>query len=576
MKRKSTTRRIAFVHLVVVALGALLVVRLFFIQVLRHDYYQERAVVQQTTSNPFITHRGDIYFTEKDGTLVSAATMSRGYYLAIAPPMIDDAEQLYQSLSRITALDETEFFSSAKKKSDPFEVVARRLSTGTGTALLRENLDGVNVGIENWRFYPGGNLAAHLLGFFGYKNEEREGRYGIERFYENALMRERAAEERDDAKTAKKSLLAGVFAKGKSIFTQEREPSDIVLTIEPTVQRFLERALDRLQEQWNGSAAGGVIVEPATGKILALAARPDFNPNVYQESPTSAFVNPIIEHVFEVGSIFKPLTLAAALDQKRITPETTYVDRGFIELNNARIENFDAKGRGKVPMQEVLNQSLNTGAVFVMQKLGKENFRNYIERYGFMELSGIDLPGEAMSNTANLHSNRDIEYATASFGQGIAVTPIALVAALSSLANGGLLMRPYVVEKIDVPFGADTVQKPLVRRRVIEEETSRTISDMLVDVVDRALLGGATALEHYTVAAKTGTAQMPRSDARGYSDDFFHSFFGYAPATTNARFLVFLYIEKPQGVQYASHSIGPTFRDIMQFLLNYYEVPPDR
>lgn len=581
MKTK-TPRRIKIVNLLFVAVGLVLVGRLFSIQIVRHDYYSELAFVQQTRTNPLILKRGNIYFTEKGGNKLAAATVQNGYYLALHPSDITDPSSLYETLLTFVpelARARESFLLHAADKKDPFEVVAHRLGRKTGEALLAENINGIIVGPEEWRTYPGKNLAAHILGFIGFQNETLEGQYGIERLFEHVLTGNPqiaiAATVAPSEHSASGALLY-FLEKGRSFFTDDTEQGDVTLTIEPTVQRFLESALGRVRDKWSAAQAGGIIIEPSTGKILALAARPDFDPNRYNEADNlGVFVNSLVEHVFEMGSIFKPLTLAAALDQKRITPATTYYDRGFVEFDGARIENFDGKGRGTISMQEVLNQSLNTGAVFAMQQLGKEWFRQYIERYGFFEKSGVDLPGEVVSNAANLLNQRDIEYATAAFGQGIAVTPIALVSALSSLANGGKLMRPYVVERVSVPWGPDKVTQPLMRRQVLSEETSRTISGMLTEVVDSALLGGTVKSEHYTIAAKTGTAQEPRQDGRGYSDKFLHSFFGYAPAS-NARFLVFLYLDNPQGIKYASYSLAPAFQEIMQFLLNYYDIPPDR
>ena len=571
------TRRIKIVNLVLVVLGAVLVGRLFVLQVVRNEYYRERAIVQQTRVNPQTLKRGDIYFQERGGNRIAAATVRRGNYLALRPSLISDAAQMFEALRAfVPRLDAEAFFAHASNKDDPFEIVAHRLEEDVGRGVFAKGFQGVEVGREEWRFYPGASLAAHVVGFMGYRDDTLQGQYGIERAFEDELSGNAAANTAAPEERSGNGFLLHFLKRGRSLLLEEERGGDIVLTIEPTVERVLEDALESAKKRWNARQAGGIIIEPATGKILAMAAKPDFDPNLYnKETDVSVFVNPLVEHVFEVGSIFKPLTLAAAIDQKRIKPDSTYLDRGFVELDGKRIENFDGKGRGKVDMQEVLNQSLNTGAVFAMQQLGKTQFRSYLEQYGFSEYSGIDLPGEVKSNMANLSNSRDIEYATAAFGQGIALTPIALVSALSALANGGNLMRPYVVEKIDVAWGPDMQTAPFVRRRVITEETSRTISAMLTEVVDTALLGGEIKFPQYTVAAKTGTAQIPQSNARGYSDEFLHSFFGYAPAS-NPQFLVFLYLERPQGITYAAYSLGPTFRDMMEFLLNYYDVAPDR
>ena len=198
-----------------------------------------------------------------------------------------------------------------------------------------------------------------------------------------------------------------------------------------------------------------------------------------------------------------------------------------------------------------------------------------MQRYGLEETTGIDLPNEVESNLSNLHSNREVEFATASFGQGIALTPISLATALSSIANGGELMRPYIVSKRMKDGVVQEVTEPKVRRRVISQGTATIVSRMLVHVVDVALAGGQVKMPGYSIAAKTGTAQIPKQGESGYSEEYLHTFFGYAPAF-DPKFLVLLYLERPQGVRYASETLSMPFKDMVEFLINYYEIPPDR
>jgi len=280
--------------------------------------------------------------------------------------------------------------------------------------------------------------------------------------------------------------------------------------------------------------------------------------------------------VFEMGSIIKPLTMASGLDAGVVTADTTYNDKGYVVFDGSRIENYDGKGRGVVPMQEVLNQSLNTGVAFVMQKLGKDRFRKYFLSLGLGEETGIDLPGEVGGLVGNLQSKRDVEYVTASFGQGIATTPIATVRALSALGNGGKLITPHIVTKIDYKGGMSDMVSYNDTERVFKPETSEEITRMLVEVVDKALLGGKVKMKNYSIAAKTGTAQIAREGGGGYyKDKYLHSFFGYFPAY-NPKFLVFLYVVNPRGVRYASHTLTYPFMNITKFLINYYDIPPDR
>jgi len=548
-----------------------LVVRLFFIQIVDGAVHSAEAARQYVAPAPDVFNRGKILFTLKDGTTRSAATLKSGATLAIKPDVVTDAPKLYGIVNEITPIDNEAFFLKAAKKDDPYEEIARRVPSDAAEKIRKLNLPSVVISEDRWRFYPAGGIAAHVLGFVGYHGRRLDGRYGIERFYNELLSR--------DSKNLYVNFFAEVFSNISATVFQSgslRE-GDIILSIEPSVQAHLESSLEDIMEKWQSAAAGGIIMDPKTGEIYALAARPAFDPNAFNiESDQSVFGNPIVENVYEMGSIIKPLTIAAALDADAITPETTYYDHGFVEMDDARIENFDGKGRGRVPMQEVLNQSLNTGAVFAMNTMGKEAFREYFLNFGLGEPTGIDLPNEVSGLVHNLDSTRTIEYATASFGQGIAMTPIATIRALAALGNGGLLQVPHVGRAIayDVGFTRDIEYAEPVR--VLSEETSEEITRMLVSVVDDALLGGTVALPRYSIAAKTGTAQIADGQKGGYYNDrYLHSFFGYFPAY-DPKFIVFLYAVNPKEVRYASQTLTEPFIDTAKFLLNYYDIPPDR
>ncbi len=556
--------RIRFVGILLFLIAGGLIYRLFDLQVMKADYYREKADRQYMSSenkSP-IANRGTIYFREKTGQIVSAAAVKDGYKVVINPSVLKNAEDVYNKIFPIIPLEREDFLLHAAKQNDAYEEIIRRLEADKADAIRKLAIEGFSVIPDQWRFYPGGKLASHILGFVGYTGDELVGQYGIEKSYEDHLR----AEPEDAVRNSFAEAFLGI---SRELFLKSLEnKQDVILTIEPSVQGFLEASLEKVLSQYSAESAGGVIIEPKTGKILAMAAKPDFDPNFYNKVENPAlFLNPFISNILEIGSVMKPITLSSALDANRIKPETTYYDNGYLIIDKARIENYDAKGRGKVDMQAVLDESLNTGAVFAMRQLGKDNFRNYVINFGFGEKTGIDLPDEIKGNISNLDSPREIEAATASFGQGIAPTPIEFTMAFSALANGGYLVQPYIVET--------SQSQPVIRRQVIKKETSEEITRMLVKVVDEALLGGTVKLDHYSIAAKTGTAQIPNANQKGYSEDYLHTFIGYAPAY-DPKFLTFLYLKKPQGVKYASHSLTPAFMDITKFLLNYYEIPPDR
>ena len=424
---------------------------------------------------------------------------------------------------------------------------------------------------DEWRLYPAGTLASHAIGFVGFQGNKKAGVYGLERYYEYLLARTNTG--------LYVNPFAEIFTSMEALLATDpkSQQGDIVTSIEPTVEQHLEDTLEAIQKKYESKLVGGIIMNPRTGEIIAIAARPDFNPNTYNTVPNPAvFSNPLVESIYEMGSIMKPLTLAAGIDAGAITPETTYNDKGFIVKSGKRISNFDGKGRGVVSMQEVLNQSLNTGASFVVDQMGREKFSEYMHAYGMGEETGVDLPNEVAGNIRAIEKGVDVDYASASFGQGIAVTPIEMTRALAVLANQGMLPEPHVVTAIRYGSGIVRNITPPAQKRVLKPETVETMANMLTEVFDKALLNGELKQERYSISAKTGTAQISIPGGGGYyGDRYLHSFFGYFPSH-DPRFIVFLYAVEPQKEIYASHTLARPFLGITKFLINYYNIPPDR
>jgi stage V sporulation protein D (sporulation-specific penicillin-binding protein) len=568
--------RLRLLSIVVLLFALLLVGRLYIVQIVSGENYKAKAANQYIVGINYFD-RGSIFFSTKDGVLVPGANVKNGFILHINPSILskhNDLENVYEKVTAIVPIEKEMFFTKVGKESDPYEELAKHLNATVAEQIQALEIPGLSVAREKWRTYPGATIAAHTIGFMGYRGDDLAGRYGLERFYEPVLKRSG-----DDAFV---NFFAEIFSNIKSALQEGESPEgDIVTTIEPSVESFLEKEIVKITEKYSSDFSGGIVINPKTGEIYAMALTPTFDPNIPQNEKGSAiFRNRLVEDRYEMGSIIKSLTIAAGIDAGTITAKSTYNDPGCMTLNTRTFCNYDGKSHGSsLSMQIVLNKSLNTGAATVVSRMGGKNFSDYMLRFGLESTTGIDLPNEGKTLVANLKTNRELELAQASFGQGIALTPINTVRALSALANGGTLITPHLVKEIRYKLGpVKTISYPKEeeRERVLSVETSQEISRMLTEVVDRSLREGQVRLENYSVAAKTGTAQIARPDRAGYYEDrFLHSFFGYFPAY-EPEFLIFLFSYEPKGVRFASETLTDSFMNITKFLINYYNIPPDR
>jgi len=436
-----------------------------------------------------------------------------------------------------------------------------------------EKISGLAFSMENYRFYPEGKVGAHVLGFTSYASEEPKGEYGLEGFFNEELFGQYGSIK------AERGAQSNLVIVNDREFNEPLHGSDLILTINRSVQFQVCQKLSEATTKHGAEGGSVIVMEPKTGAIIAMCSWPDFDPNNYdQVDDINVFNNPAIFSQYEPGSVFKSITMAAALDQNKVTPETTYNDEGQIMIDGwpkpLKNSDFDAKGgHGVVDMNSVLENSLNTGVIFAMEKIGAKTFADYVKNFGFGEKTGIELFGEGLGDIKNLAAKKikEIDAAVASFGQGISVTPLQLVSAYAALANGGILMKPYIVKEIVHADGTRDVTKPQAIRRVISEKTSAIIGGMLVNVVEKGH-GQKAGVEGYYVAGKTGTAQIPRKDGRGYETNAnIGSFAGFAPVD-NPRFVMLVRIDKPQ-VDWAESSAAPLFGEIADFLLQYYQVP---
>jgi cell division protein FtsI/penicillin-binding protein 2 len=419
--------------------------------------------------------------------------------------------------------------------------------------------------------YPAGAEGAQTIGFTGYKDDgvTISGRYGLERYYDAVLQQ--------PGNGVFGNFFAELFANLDNVVVDasaSRE-GDVITSIEPIVQEKLDQTLKAVNQKYSSQLTGGIIMDPATGDIIAMDTYPSFDPNDFKNGNADTFDNPLVSSRYEFGSIFKALTMTTGLDTGVIQPDSTYDDTGCIEVDKKKICNYDHKARGVIPMQQILSQSLNVGASYVATKVGHDNFRAYYTNLGLSKKTGIDLPSEIPGDISNLNRSQDVFYDTASFGQGIATTPVETIRALGALANHGAIVTPHVATAIRLQSG---VVKPIVVAapiQVFKPQSTDETTHMLISVVDKSLMKGTVKIPEMSVAAKTGTAQIAGANSKYLATDYFHSFFGYFPAT-DPKFVILLYTVKPQGVEYASETLTASFIDLTHFLINYYNIPPDR
>ena len=542
--------------------------RLFMLQVVQSSMYVKQAEEQQTASGELYPDRGEVFLQDEGKSLYPLA-INRPYFAAsLAPKEVTDPEAVATLLSDVLQMSKQDLLAKINQKDDPYILLGRKLPDDAVNKIRIAGLKGLHLDKESYRFYPAETMASQVIGFTGMDNGQLIGRYGIEASWDDTLRGQNGVidQERDAA--------------GRWIPLSSRETiparngDGLVLTINRVIQYEVTRILRESLDKYGSQSGSVVVMEPSTGRILAMVSLPEFDPNNYADGDMASFVNPITSSVYEPGSIMKPLTMAMGLEAGKVTPLTEYIDTGHIFEAGYDIKNAEGKSYGRSDMIKVLNQSINTGVVFVEKALGNVLFSDFMDRFGFGAKTGIDLPAEAAGNLANLaNTKRSLSFFTASFGQGISVTPLQMVMAYGALANGGELMKPQIVEAKIHSDGIREEIPPVSVRRVIRSDTARTIGTMLRDVVVNGH-GKRADVPGYLVVGKTGTAQVPKTDGKGYQDNVnIGSFVGYAPLN-DPKFVILTKLNDPKNVEWAESSAAPVFGEVMKFLLGYAKIPP--
>ncbi len=572
--KKNSRDRIDIIIAVVFIFAAIIIVRLVDIQIFQHGFYEALAADQHELHEKLSPKRGEILVRDRNNpdTLYPLAANKTYYFIYAEPMRIENPNEVADKLIELLQIDDEEEKATIKerlnKSDDLYEPIKHQVEEDKITALDEMDITGIKYQEEYQRIYPENDIGSHVLGFLGMQGDTKIGQYGIEEYWDEELAGQYGYLQ------AEKDAQGRWITFGTKTLEEAKDGDDLVLTLDRTIQYEACNTLDEAVAKHGADGGSLVIMDPNTGAILAMCGSPDFDLNNYGDvEDPNVYLNPATFYIYEPGSIFKTITMAAVLDQGKVTPTTTYEDTGSVEIGKYTIKNSDGKAHGINTMTQVLEQSLNTGAIFAARQIGPEVFEEYVKKFGFGEKYGLKLNSEAQGNISNLASHKELYMATGSYGQGISVTPLQMTNAYAAIANGGKLMQPYIIDSVINSDGYETKTVPRVIRQAISQQTATTLGAMLVNVV-RNGHGTLAGVAGYYVAGKTGTAQIPSENGPGYDPNFtIGSFCGFAPVD-NPKFAMCVKIDKPRDVQWAESTAAPIFGQMAQFMLNYYGIPP--
>lgn len=552
--------RLIFVGLALTIFAGLIVQRLYWYQIADHQRFAALANDEHRQRRPLVPRRGALLDTNGHPLALSVMYDAVNVHRA----EMTNVDRTATFLADTLGIPKQEVLARIQQSERNWTLLASRVPANTAARVESEGLPGVELQRLPAREYPEGSTAAQVLGFVG---AEARGLSGLELTFDQELAGKPGVvlTERDttggEITIARKALIPAVPG------------ADVVLTIDRYVQRVAERELARAVDA--NKATGGLIIvmEPATGAILAAASSPTYNltgPGFDPAHP-ELFKPSIATDTYEPGSVMKLIGTAAAIEEGVVTPDTPYFDSGVALVNGVPIRNWDGGAYGNVSVRQILVYSLNTGMQWVAGLLGPQRFYDYVHAFGFGEPTAVRLNGEAAGSFRRPTDQgwSRIDLATNSYGQSISVTPLQMITAVAALGNGGVLMRPKLVREIRGSDGPQVVEPEPVRT-VVSQRTANTMLDMMVSAWSQPALV-ANRIEGYTLAAKSGTADIPGPN--GYSSGkTYASYIGFGP-TPNPRFIVMVRLDRPEAI-YGGTVAAPVFRNVVTELLTYFQIPP--
>lgn len=556
-------------------LGAFLIIfKLVTLQVVERNYYSTLALSSHEIYQKIHPERGKIFFQDSRTGQTYPVAVNRRYYKVYAIPKEiakEEIQAVVDKLKEILQIPEEDIAGLTEKLSksdDPYEPIAKKIDEDTVEQIKSANLKGIYFTNEIYRYYPEESDGAAVLGFCSYDEEENpKGNYGVEGYWNKFLSGKTGFLSGERAAKGGLISLAGLTS------VEAENGADIILTIDRALQHQACQKLSEGFSAFGALSASLIIMDPQSGAILAMCSFPSYDPNNYSKvEDFGVYNNRGIFTPYEPGSVFKPIVMSIAIDQNIVSPNTTFNDPCERKFDKYTIHNAQNKCYGSnVTMTEVLEHSINTGMIWVAEKVKRETVRDYIQKFGFGQKSGVPMDTEMAGNISSLDSKSPIFVAQASFGQGLTVTPLQLALAYSAFANDGILPKPYLVKEIDYSNGKIEKFEPEAAGQVIAPRTAKLIGGMLTSVVENTY-EKSVKMSDYFIAGKTGTAQIPGPG--GYKEETNHTFAGFVPAT-NPKLVAVIRYEAPMR-QWAESTAAVTFKKIAEFALDYLGVEEDK
>lgn len=551
--RNLPNRRIRLLLAVLLVAFAAAFGRAVWLQGVRAEPLARMATVQQRVPVEIPAGRGTIF--DRTGALLAIGERATTVYAD--PRRIRDPRQAARIAGEVLGVDPSKLVGPLSDRTKGFVYVARQADPERAAALARRGVQGLGFYPEERRAYPQRSVGAHILGFAGVDNR---GLAGIESSLDRVLA----------GTPGSQTIVRAANGAAVEVVDERpaREGNDVYLTIDHNIQAAAEQALAETVRKWRAKAASALVLDPRSGEILAMAVAPRFDANRFDRTPVERTKNRAVTDVYEPGSTFKVVTVAAVLSEGLVTPQSAYVLPYSLRVADRTIHDSHARPTQRMTVAEILSRSSNVGTVRLAQLLGRERLSRWIGRFGFGEPTGLAFPGESPGLVPPPEQWSGSTIGNVPIGQGIAVTAVQMAGAYAAVANGGVWVQPHLVARI----GGDVRQRP-ERRRVLSPAMAETVAELLRGVVDEGGTGTEAAVPGYHVAGKTGTAQKP--ERGGYSSTkYVASFVGFVPAT-DPRLVILVTVDEPREAIWGGVVAAPAFQSIARFALQYLEVPPD-